>query len=45
MSGSTIIQNNMIIGDVTHVIVDKPSTGYGILITRMLEEGDKLKRN
>lgn len=45
MSGSPIIQNNMIIGAVTHVIVDKPSTGYGILITRMLEEGDKLKRN
>ena len=45
MSGSPIIQNNMIVGAVTHVIVDKPSTGYGILITRMLEEGDKLKRN
>lgn len=45
MSGSPIIQNNMIIGAVTHVIVDKPSTGYGILITRMLEEGDKLKEN
>lgn len=45
MSGSPIIQNNMIIGAVTHVIVDKPSTGYGILITRMLEEGDKLKKN
>ena len=45
MSGSPIIQNNMIIGAVTHVIVDKPSTGYGILITRMLEEGDKLKGN
>lgn len=45
MSGSPIIQNNMIIGAVTHVIVDKPSTGYGILITRMLEEGDKLITN
>lgn len=45
MSGSPIIQNNLIVGAVTHVIVDKPSTGYGILITRMLEEGDKLKGN
>lgn len=41
MSGSPIIQNNMIIGAVTHVIVDNPTTGYGIFITSMLEEGDK----
>lgn len=41
MSGSPIIQNNKIIGAVTHVIVDNPVTGYGILITKMLEEGEK----
>lgn len=41
MSGSPIIQDGKIIGAVTHVIVDKPSTGYGILITNMLEEGEK----
>ncbi len=41
MSGSPIIQNNKIIGAVTHVIVDNPETGYGILITNMLEEGEK----
>lgn len=41
MSGSPILQNNMIIGAVTHVIVDNPYTGYGILITNMLEEGEK----
>src|SRR5574344_56596 len=40
MSGSPIIQNNKIIGAVTHVIVDNPSTGYGILITSMLDEGE-----
>ena len=40
MSGSPIIQNNKIIGAVTHVIVDKPVTGYGILITSMLKEGE-----
>lgn len=41
MSGSPIIQNNKIIGAVTHVIVDNPLTGYGIFITTMLEEGEK----
>lgn len=41
MSGSPIMQNGMIIGVVTHVIVDNPYTGYGLFITTMLEEGDK----
>ncbi len=41
MSGSPIIQNNKIIGVVTHVIIDKPQSGYGIFITTMLEEGEK----
>ncbi len=41
MSGSPIIQNNKIIGAVTHVIIDNPLTGYGIFITTMLEEGEK----
>ena len=41
MSGSPIMQNNMIIGVVTHVIVDNPHTGYGLFITKMLEEGEK----
>lgn len=41
MSGSPIIQNDMIIGVVTHVIVDNPYTGYGLFITKMLEEGEK----
>ena len=40
MSGSPIIQDNKIIGAVTHVIVDNPTTGYGILITNMLKEGE-----
>lgn len=40
MSGSPIIQNNKIIGAVTHVVVDNPKKGYGILITNMLEEGE-----
>jgi len=41
MSGSPIIQNGKIYGAVTHVIVDKPTTGYGIFITAMLEEGER----
>ena len=41
MSGSPIIQNNKIIGGVTHVIVSNPTTGMGIFITTMLKEGEK----
>jgi stage IV sporulation protein B len=40
MSGSPIIQNNKIIGAVTHVVVDDPTKGYGIFITNMLEEAE-----
>lgn len=40
MSGSPIIQNGYIIGAVTHVVVDDPTKGYGILITNMLEEAE-----
>ena len=41
MSGSPIMQNGKIIGAVTHVIIDNPTTGYGLFITTMLEEGEK----
>ena len=41
MSGSPIIQNNKIIGGVTHVLVDNVILGYGIYIKTMLEEGEK----
>lgn len=40
MSGSPIIQNDYIIGAVTHVVVDDTKKGYGILITTMLEEAE-----
>ncbi len=40
MSGSPIIQNNKIIGAVTHVVVTSPKEGYGIFIRTMLEEGE-----
>ena len=38
MSGSPIVQNNKIIGAVTHVISDDATKGYGIYITTMLKE-------
>lgn len=41
MSGSPIIQDNKIIGAVTHVVVENPTKGYGIYITNMLEEMEK----
>ena len=41
MSGSPIIQDNKIIGAVTHVIVNDTTRGYGIFITSMLKEGEK----
>lgn len=40
MSGSPIIQDNKIIGAVTHVVVDNTKMGYGIFITTMLEEAE-----
>lgn len=41
MSGSPIIQNNKLVGAVTHVVVDNPHKGYGILITNMLKESEQ----
>lgn len=38
MSGSPIIQNNKIIGAVTHVFVNDPTSGYGVHIEWMLKE-------
>ncbi len=36
MSGSPIIQDNKLIGAVTHVLVQDPAKGYGIFIENML---------
>lgn len=38
MSGSPIIQNEKIVGAVTHVFVNDPTKGYGIFIEWMLDE-------
>ena len=49
MSGSPIIQNGKLIGAITHVLVDDPTTGYAIFAENMLEtaqsvaSGNKLK--
>lgn len=40
MSGSPIIQDDKIIGAVTHVVLDDPTKGYGIFIRNMLEEAE-----
>ena len=38
MSGSPIIQNGKLIGAVTHVLINDPTTGYGIFIENMLSQ-------
>lgn len=41
MSGSPIVQDNKIVGAVTHAIISDNTKGYGIFITTMLIEGEK----
>ncbi|MBE6879599.1 MAG: SpoIVB peptidase [Ruminococcaceae bacterium] len=40
MSGSPIIQNDMLVGAVTHVFVNEPTKGYGIFIENMLSHAE-----
>ena len=40
MSGSPIIQDGKLIGAVTHVLVNDPTTGYGIFIENMLDAAE-----
>lgn len=44
MSGSPIIQDNKIIGAVTHVLINKPDVGYGIYIEWMLKDASILTK-
>jgi len=37
MSGSPVIQNGKLVGAVTHVLVNDPTSGYGIFISTMLD--------
>lgn len=43
MSGSPIIQDNCIVGAVTHVLVNRSDVGYGIYIEWMLNEAETVK--
>ena len=40
MSGSPILQNGKLVGAVTHVLVNDPTQGYGILAENMLLEAE-----
>lgn len=42
MSGSPIIQNNRIVGAVTHVFINNPTRGYGIFAEWMVDECEKI---
>ncbi len=42
MSGSPILQNEKLIGAVTHVLINNPEKGYGIFIENMLESANSV---
>ena len=44
VSGSPIIQNGKLVGAVTHVMINDPTTGYGIFIENMLN-ASQMTRN
>ena len=44
MSGSPIIQNNMLVGAVTHVFISDPTQGYAIFAETMLEKARALSQ-
>ena len=45
MSGSPILQNGKLIGAVTHVLIDDPTTGYAIFAENMLKEAENTAGN
>jgi len=44
MSGSPIIQDNMLVGAVTHVFVSDPTQGYAIFAETMLEKARSISQ-
>lgn len=38
MSGSPIVQDGKLVGALTHVVVDNPTFGYGLIISKMYDE-------
>ena len=45
LSGSPIIQNGKLIGAVTHVLVDDPTTGYAIFAENMLKTAESVEKS
>jgi len=45
MSGSPIIQNDKLVGAVTHVFVNDPTRGYGTFIELMLDKANNIDNN
>lgn len=45
MSGSPIIQDGKLVGAITHVLVNDPTSGYGIFVENMLTEMPKVEKN
>ena len=44
VSGSPILQNDKLIGAVTHVLVDDPTKGYAIFAENMLETAQQVAK-
>ncbi|MFW6278900.1 MAG: SpoIVB peptidase [Bacillota bacterium] len=44
MSGSPIVQNDRLVGAVTHVFIDDPARGYGVFAEWMLFETEMVKQ-
>ena len=44
MSGSPIIQNGMLVGAVTHVLVNNPLEGYAIFAESMVETSKEIEQ-
>ena len=45
MSGSPILQNDKLVGVLTHVLIDDPTAGYGILADSLLKQAGSLQEN
>ena len=42
MSGAPIVQNDKFIGAVTHVLVQKPDTGYAVFADLMIKQSREI---
>ena len=45
MSGSPIIQNNMLVGAVTHVFVNDTTEGYAVFAENMIDFNNTIVQN